>query len=1031
MLDPFPRLSQYLEPPVHPAVEKGAPAPTDDGPREPDRSVRDEHAASRTPDSTMLKPSQMEASRLELLRMLEILDSTAEPSFDALVRTASLVCHCPISLMSLIDVDRQWFKAAEGLDARETPRDQAFCAHAIQSDRLFEINDAMHDDRFARNPLVTGAPHIRFYAGQPIVFQGVALGTLCVIDRVPRELSAEQRTILEHLSLAAGELLQGRMDAISRERESRRMQSFAALSGDWLWESDAVHRCTWSSGDATRVTGLFDGVIAGRRFRDVPVFAGAGDDLGLHDLLERGEPFAQVVVETTTHEGRRFIALTGVPLLGFDGGFEGFRGSARDVTARVEADVVARRYDADLAKITRNVPGLIYQFRYYLDGTSSFPYASDGMRDLFETDPETARNDASGVVGRIHPDDVVDVLDRIRASVVTGGIWDARFRVKLPSKGTRWLQGSAIPERLDDGSTLWHGYITDVTESHARDRDLVDAHRALQVSESRLRALMDNLPALIAHVDADETYTYANATDTRMFGGDATRMVGRSVREIRGDEVYRDIKPYMDRALAGEAVSFEGSGVIAGVVRHYQATYVPDTGPDGERRGFHSISFDVTDRKQAELQVVASERLLRGIADNLPALVGYIDTDRRYRFANASYRTWLGLDHVAMIGERVDDLFDEATLRIVRPWLERALAGEPVTFERQDRTDGRDAYYIVDYLPDTDDAGVVQGLYAMTTDITARRRAEVELAASLADLQEAEQARQRSEHRLRDITDSLPVLIAYLDADQRMTYANDTFLATVGETREFLIGRHAIDAIGPEMYAQRAGQIAQCLAGERVDFEVQSMSQGAMKHLRATYLPDTRQDGRVVGMTMLSIDVTDLKAAELRLSRLAHYDELTGLPNRLLFNQRLADAVSTSDARRGLRAVMFLDVDHFKSINDTRGHAVGDRVLQRFAERLKSSLRDTAFVARLSGDEFVVILDDLADVEDAGDIARKLVDQVRRPFRIDGDLLQVTTSIGVVNLDRTIDDAADVMARADQALYRAKQAGRDTCRVFG
>jgi GAF domain-containing protein len=152
-----------------------------------------------------------EAERLAALRRLDVLDTPAEAEFDALVQAASLVCQSPISLISLVDADRQWFKARRGLDAAETPRDLAFCAHAIHGDELFVVADATRDPRFHDNPLVTGAPDIRFYAGAPLTLQdGSRVGTLCVIDRVPRELSDSQREILRHLARAAAHVLEGR-----------------------------------------------------------------------------------------------------------------------------------------------------------------------------------------------------------------------------------------------------------------------------------------------------------------------------------------------------------------------------------------------------------------------------------------------------------------------------------------------------------------------------------------------------------------------------------------------------------------------------------------------------------------------------------------------------------------------------------------------------------------------------------------------------------------------------------------------------
>ncbi|MBW4460982.1 MAG: PAS domain-containing protein [Nodosilinea sp. WJT8-NPBG4] len=162
-----------------------------------------------------------EAERLEVLRSLSILDTAPEDTLDDLTRLASQICNTPIALVSLIDDDRQWFKSNVGLPVTETPRDIAFCSHAILQPTLFSVPDASIDERFSDNPLVTSEPHIRFYAGAPLITsEGAAIGTLCVLDQEPRRLSAEQTESLKIISRQVARQIEQRRDLASLARIS-------------------------------------------------------------------------------------------------------------------------------------------------------------------------------------------------------------------------------------------------------------------------------------------------------------------------------------------------------------------------------------------------------------------------------------------------------------------------------------------------------------------------------------------------------------------------------------------------------------------------------------------------------------------------------------------------------------------------------------------------------------------------------------------------------------------------------------------
>ena len=205
------------------------------GALEYDASRKPARPSGRSVESDMNAPSPMlESARVAALNRYAILDTEPEQTFDDLVALAAYVCKTPMAMLSLVDDHRQWFKSKVGVEIRETPRDTSFCAHAIQQQDLFIVTDTLNDARFRDNPLVQEDPHIRFYAGAPLINEeGYALGTLCVVDRQPRELDDAQKDALKSLSrLALGQmelrqnlqLLKEALNDRTREEHARELE---------------------------------------------------------------------------------------------------------------------------------------------------------------------------------------------------------------------------------------------------------------------------------------------------------------------------------------------------------------------------------------------------------------------------------------------------------------------------------------------------------------------------------------------------------------------------------------------------------------------------------------------------------------------------------------------------------------------------------------------------------------------------------------------------------------------------------------
>jgi diguanylate cyclase (GGDEF)-like protein/PAS domain S-box-containing protein len=287
-----------------------------------------------------------------------------------------------------------------------------------------------------------------------------------------------------------------------------------------------------------------------------------------------------------------------------------------------------------------------------------------------------------------------------------------------------------------------------------------------------------------------------------------------------------------------------------------------------------------------------------------------------------------------------------------------------------------------------------------------------------------------SEQRLRAITDNLPVLISYIDRNERYTFLNATFKSWLDIDPVAVLGRPVSEVMVPRDYAARREYMQRCLSGERVTFELDGNTLTRDVRLHTVYVPDRGTDGQIAGFYTLTTDVTELKDAQRRLALLARSDSLTGLPNRYHFNEFLPLALARCARAKLALALMFIDIDHFKQINDTYGHAAGDAVLKEFAVRLQRAVRSIDLVARLGGDEFVVVLEGLHGDREPNAAASRILADVSRPFDVLGRQIEVTTSVGIAFQATAGASAPQVLALADKALYEAKAGGRNTFRIL-
>jgi diguanylate cyclase (GGDEF)-like protein/PAS domain S-box-containing protein len=321
--------------------------------------------------------------------------------------------------------------------------------------------------------------------------------------------------------------------------------------------------------------------------------------------------------------------------------------------------------------------------------------------------------------------------------------------------------------------------------------------------------------------------------------------------------------------------------------------------------------------------------------------------------------------------------------------------------------------------PLRDFSGRIIGTFGITRDITARRSTERELLAKTEELD-------RIGRELRTLLETSPDPMVRVDRDLNYTYLNPAAKAMVGAASSALIGRTTRELGQSEQDVREWEAVLRRVleTGEGVDVERSMVLQGTRRFLHSRLVPEFDETGEPVSVLVYSRDLTDRKRIEDALARQAVHDPLTGLPNRLLLVERINQALAAMRGVEDRLAVLFLDLDRFKVVNDSLGHAAGDALLVAVAARLRAAARHTDVVARFGGDEFAVLSEHLTRREDAAALAERINRALAEPFAFAGQDIHVSASIGIAVTDDPGTSAEVLLRDADAAMYQSKERGR-------
>ncbi|MCD0169495.1 EAL domain-containing protein [Deinococcus sp. 23YEL01] len=421
---------------------------------------------------------------------------------------------------------------------------------------------------------------------------------------------------------------------------------------------------------------------------------------------------------------------------------------------------------------------------------------------------------------------------------------------------------------------------------------------------------------------------------------------------------------------------------------------------------------DVTEQVRARHELQRTQAHLQAIMNAVPGLIGYKDRELRHQYGNVAYQEWYGRPHSELRGLHVREVIGEEMYRLNEPFMRAALAGTEQHFERS-LTDahGQERHVMVSYVPDLL-GGEVHGLFVLAVDITSRYRAEQAL------MEEREWARTT----LQSIGDG----VITADPQGHVTFMNPVAEKLTGWSAAEGSGQpiEGIMHLSTERDEQRVhNPLLVALQEQRVvgmafDTTLRSRA-GTARTIADSAAPIRRPDGTTLGGVIVFHDVSETRAMAVRMSHLAQHDALTGLPNRVLLQDRIQKALARH--RRGGRpfALVFMDLDHFKYVNDSLGHQVGDELL-----------RETDTVSRQGGDEFVLLLTELRTVMDVRAFADRLEEHLRQPYEVGEHVLNISFSLGIALCPTDGEDVGTLLRHADVAMYQAKAAGRGRTQFF-
>ena len=661
-------------------------------------------------------------------------------------------------------------------------------------------------------------------------------------------------------------------------------------------------------------------------------------------------------------------------------------------------------------RLAKNSTDMIYRMSL---PEGQYEYVNPASIDLFGVTPEEFCNTPKIIQEIIHPA-WYDYFEEQWGKLLSGDMPPTyEYQIITPSGEIKWITQRNVLITGDEGNPVAiEAIASDITEQKRMEKKIHE-------SEQRLQTLLDTIPDLVWLKDPKGVYLSCNTSFLEFLDLSEVEIMGKTDYDLFEHHIADSYRKNDKIVLnTGKPRTNEEDAIYAdGRVEQLETIKAPAYGPDGALVGVLGIGRNISARKQAEDRLRESEQRFTATFDQAAVGIARVGPDGQWLDVNKKLCEIVGYSREELLAKTFQDITYPEDLDGDLALVEQTLAGT------------RDAYAIDKrYIQRSGDLIWIRLTVSLVRNVSG---APLYFISVIEDINE----RKKANEKLREaaaVFSSTGEGVTITNRNGTILDVNDAFVRITGYSREEAVGenprllksgRHD-DKFYNDMWKQLLntghwhGEIWNRTKSGTVYPEILTISKVE------------NENGEAEGYVGVFADISSLKETEARLDHMAHHDPLTDLPNRMLFRDRLTHSLAGAKRNGSKIAVIFLDLDHFKNINDTLGHSIGDVLLIQIARRMKILVRAGDTIGRISGDEFCLLFEDLTSVADAVPLVDKLLSVFFDSFAVNGQSLRMTASIGVAIYPDNSQDPDALLSFADAAMYEAKEAGRNTYRFY-